>query len=251
VNPTEPLHFAGATRLNILCQACRIFPILAGIGSLVVVAGLVLIYVHYRTPVNPLVLLVDPFAEVGLPAYTGVYTNVGILLWCASAVVWFFSAALLWQQPGTASLRCMFTSLGLFSAVLCLDDMFLLHEELGLRLAMAFNLTATPHARSVLEAPMFVAYAALGACIVLRYWDAIRRTDYLLLASATISLAASIVIDVGIYALPSEFDRWLYVADIAEDLLKLGGILFWFAYAARTGFLSVRQAMSELAPRLA
>jgi hypothetical protein len=41
--------------------------------------------------------------------------------------------------------------------------------------------------------------------------------------------------------------RW-DLAQIAEELLKLNGILLWFAYLARVGFLGVRGAMQRAAP---
>jgi len=225
-------------------QMRRIAPVLLGGAFLTFLAGLFLIYVHYRTDVNPLVLLVDPNAESGLPPYTGVYSNVGILMWWSAATVCILCGALLWSKRTVTPVSRFLLVLGLYSAVLCLDDMFLLHEEVGLRLAQYLDMTDNPHARSVLEAPIVLAYTALTTYVVLRFWPIIRDTDFLLLGASVGSLAASTGIDVAVHLFPGNVTRPV-VADIAEDLLKLNGIMLWLAYAARTGCLRVRNRMNQ------
>lgn len=223
----------------------RIAPVLFGGALLTILAGLVLIYVHYQTNVNPLVLLVDPVAESGLPAYTGVYSNVGILMWWSAATVCTLCGALLWSERRVTQLSRFLLVLGLYSAVLCLDDMFLLHEEAGLRLAQYLDLSDNLHVRSILEAPFFLAYAALSVYVVRRFWSVIRDTDFLLLGAAVGSLASSAGIDVAVYMFPGNVSRPV-VADIAEDLLKLNGIVLWLAYAVRTGCQRVRSRMNQV-----
>jgi hypothetical protein len=224
-------------------QLRRIAPVLVGVTLLTILACFVLAYVQFRTSIRAALLLGDPVAVADLPRYTGVVSNIGILLWAGSTTVCLYSGALLWPVREGADRSRYLMFLGLFSALLCLDDLFLLHEELGDGLAILFGMP--PSANRALEAWAFLGYLALSAFMVLRYWPTIRRTDFLLLVAAGGCLAVSASIDVSHALFPSLFSGPFVddVAKAAEDVAKLSGILLWCAYAVRASATGVRDAL--------
>ena len=71
----------------------------------------------------------DPLAVANAPIYYGILSNVGILFWCAGATSAFIAFAYLNRaQPG-GEFAQFFLLVGIGTFVLCLDDLFLLHER--------------------------------------------------------------------------------------------------------------------------
>ena len=74
------------------------------------------------------ILLQDPAAYFDLPFYSGLVSHLGVFLWVVSGVVAIFSSCA-GQQLGRDLQRVrLLRNMGLFSLVLGIDDMFLLHE---------------------------------------------------------------------------------------------------------------------------
>ena len=67
-------------------------PVLLIFGSLALLT--------WRTLFNPWLLTADPLAVCRAPIYIGAISNLGILLWCASASICLFCFALLRKNPG-------------------------------------------------------------------------------------------------------------------------------------------------------
>lgn len=84
-------------------------------------------------------LMTDPVAYGELPKYTGLISNVGVLLWCSTAAICLFCSLLLSKcQP--SRLTSFFLFGGLLSLILTLDDLFLLHESDGGLFVTLFNI---------------------------------------------------------------------------------------------------------------
>ena len=69
----------------------------------------------------------DPAAVHNANPFTGVLSNIGILFWCSAAAVCFFSAAIQVKEARVKIVPFLLFS-GLLTAVLLLDDLFMLHE---------------------------------------------------------------------------------------------------------------------------
>lgn len=175
----------------------------------------------------PLALFVrDPAATLGGNPLTGVQSHLGVLVWWAAAAVCFFGAAVLRRtrhdRPGTAFLvwsACI-------TAVLTLDDLFQVHEDLAVRY---FRLD---------DKIVVLAYGVAVMTYLVRYRRMILRSDYFLLAAGLALFAASNVVDVLLQ------DRWTSDARIfVEDGLKLLGIAGWSSYLIRTTFQLLSASM--------
>lgn len=209
-----------------------------------VIAGLIVVAVHYGTEVNVLVLTVDPVAEVGLAPYVGVFSHIGVLLHWSAATVALLSSWLLRNSGQDAAITRLLFGLGALSGWLALDDLFLIHEEIGLWLAKTLDRLED---RSLLEAPVFLAYGLVWILLLMQNRSVLRQTPYLLLVLALAGFGLSIAIDIGEFILPDIADStpWMKTTiSMAEDIAKLGGILFLLHYILLTGASRIRDSLA-------
>ncbi|MEM9090270.1 MAG: hypothetical protein AAGC93_16165 [Cyanobacteria bacterium P01_F01_bin.53] len=176
----------------------------------------------------------DPATIAHHPEYYGSLSNIGVLLWNASAVVCFLGALQLrilgknWLEKErlgknfdninakyrNASYFLM--GFGLLSTVLCLDDLFLLHESI------IFNKFGLP------EEAAFLAYAIALIFLLVRFRKILLKRSPIALGASLVLFAASIGTDkLPPSALVSEQDLYLI-----EDGMKLLAIFLWLSYFA-------------------
>lgn len=153
---------------------------------------------------------------VHLPFYTGIFSNLGIMLWSATAACAFIGAVLLWRaNPKKA--RFLLAS-GVFTAWLGFDDMIQLHEEF------------MPKTLHIPEEAVFAFYILIAAGYLLYYLRVIyQETDFLLLGVALAFMGTSVLVDT--------FMDHVFL----EDGAKFMGIIFWVAYYSRTAVQQINR----------
>ena len=140
----------------------------------------------------------------------GVVSNVGILMWCATAVVCLFGFSLLRQQGLQAEARFLLWA-GLMTLVLLLDDLFMIHEYIA---PVHFHLS---------EKLVLASYALATGVYLLSHRDLILSANYNLLAAAMGLFTASMLVDIA------DVGGWWR---LGEDGFKILGIASWFGYHA-------------------
>lgn len=140
----------------------------------------------------------------------GVVSNVGVLLWCATAVICLFSFSLLRQQGLHAEARFLLWA-GLMTIVLLVDDLFMIHEYIA------------PVHFHVNEKVILVGHACGAAAYLLSHRRLILAANYQLLAAAMVLFTASMLVDIANGA------GWW---NLAEDGFKVLGIASWLGYFA-------------------
>ena len=165
----------------------------------------------------------DATAYLGAHPFTGLLSNLGILLWCASASICLF-AALASARSGRRDLAGFLLASSLLTLFLLFDDLFLFHEDL---------------ARRYLGIGQMTVIGALGLW-VLGYLAAYRRvilaTDYAALVAALALLSMSVLVDLGQGVLQARLGDWVY---LAEDGPKWLGIASWCSYFVQTSYRCV------------
>lgn len=177
--------------------------------------GLVLLLaVRVQRKVSLEALFLDPAYLTGSPWYTGAMSNLGILVWTAGAA---FAVAGAWVARRVGRMSAFrFLAVGaLATTILVLDDVFALHAG-PLRQLLGGSKNV---AQMLVVLPVVV-----WACL---FSADIRRTRSGLLIAAVVSLAGSVIVDVG---LRLDGDGRL----LAEDGMKFLGILAWSQYFAIT-----------------
>jgi hypothetical protein len=183
----------------------------------------------------------DMATVAGVKFYIGLLSNLGLMLWAATATIcWFGELVLHRTRPVSSSaaselvkvnlgvlndspaMGAFLRASGLVSFVLLFDDTFLLHEVFF------------PKYLHIPELVVFAGYLLLFGAYLLNFRRTILGSNYLLLLVAVGCLGFSMVID---EVLPlNNFITFI------EDSLKFVGIVFWLVYFAETtlGYIKLR-----------
>jgi hypothetical protein len=168
-----------------------------------------------RTPIG---YMTRDMATIGeLHPLAGILSNLGVLLWCASAAVCLFAALGLRAPRSTAAFRFLLCSAAL-SAYLLIDDFFMVHEELA------------PRYLGLNDKAVVAALGAATCAYVLAFWRLIAQTQFAVLALALGLLGASAGMDALLWP-------WVEIGGLEffiEDGAKWLGIALWCSYYVRT-----------------
>lgn len=173
----------------------------------------------------------DIAAVAHLPPWIGMISNIGVLLWCASATV-PLAVALLGLHQGRRGPAIRFLlMLGLLSSALMLDDLFMLHEFV---LPRFFNAS---------ERVLFAVYGVLLFLIVVRFRRLYPDTSAFFLLTALVCFALSLSIDF----LPEASPWHSY---LLEDGFKLLGTANWLAFSLQASLpLVILAEPGDVQPR--
>ncbi|MEL7328908.1 MAG: hypothetical protein AAGJ69_03605 [Cyanobacteria bacterium J06559_1] len=202
------------------------------VGSLFWVILMLLLYVQSFVPVGDITR--DPATIAEHPPYYGALSNLGILLWSASAAVCFLSATLLKVIYSRASVSAFFAIFAGLSAILCLDDTYQLHEDIFINSLPGFIIP---------EQVTISVYAAVVLFAISRFQTVLQETPLWLFS---LSLLLFLVAAGTDYVIPHGLVA-AKVTFLIEDGTKLLGIFFWLTYFFRTSIdLIVAAADSQL-----
>jgi hypothetical protein len=214
------------------------------------VSGVILLLVHYGTGVDIELLTVDPAAEVGLAPYVGVVSYLGILFLWSAASVGGVGYIVLKRSREYHDISNMVGAFSLLLAWLAIDDLFLIHEEIGLALAKSLDRL---NDRSLLETPVFLVY---GLSLIM--WLAgfrktiLQRSTYLLLVLGLGALGLSVGTDLGEFAVPGVADATPWMAttlNMFEEFAKLSGMILLTGYMVTTIVPLLCAAPDETGPQ--
>jgi hypothetical protein len=177
-----------------------------------VVYGLVL-GLSVGAGIKPILVIRDLPQTCEYPIGVGMMPSIGILLWTAAAAISLFSgcsglvASHRWRQLLRVG--------GSLSALLALDDLFLLHD------------------RYISQDALYLIYAVLAVFILLRFRDLVLEANAVAFVMAGLCLGVSVLFDKFQDVLP-----WAYAAgQVVEEGAKFIGIacwlLFWWQASAR------------------
>lgn len=211
------------------------------VAVVLTILGLIVLHLHFNTHLFVDELFADPVELATLPLHVGIYTYISATaLVVAGSLLLFagFSAVSIAE-----SMKTFLILLGAFILWLGLDDVFMIHEYVGLRLAWFIGSEDVPRDRQWLESFVFAAYAMIWVSMVVVFAKRILRTAWILLALTFLGFGISVVLDLWgfIDSLPNpSTPRQVLFISIAEDMAKLAGGLFVLAYAVHVARGAVR-----------
>lgn len=193
----------------------------------VVVLFLVLMCIEMEIGVQASIFTRDPVSIGGLAYYAGSVSNLGVLIWSASAAGCFLGCSVLFSLGVFQHTATFMLFGGLITLMFVVDDLFLLHESVF------------PRFLGISEYYVYTAYLIALLAFLYRFNTIIRSSRFLLLMLALASFAISIAADmVEHFAHTSE---WV----IIEEAMKMSGIVGWTAYFMRFVFCSLSSSRTH------
>jgi hypothetical protein len=178
---------------------------------------------------TPMGYMTRDMAAIGeLHPLAGILSNLGVLLWCASAAICLFAALGLRDPGSTAAFRFLLCSAAL-SAYLLVDDFFMFHEELA------------PRYLGLHKDAVIAGLGAATCAYLLAFWRLIAQTQFVVLALAVGLLGASAAMDALLWP-------WLKIGGwefFIEDGAKWLGIASWCSYHVRTAHQAMAGAVGR------
>lgn len=210
-------------------QLKSILPILLTVYAPVI---LLLAILKLQNKVSFSTVMRDPLAIADYPPYVGAVSNLGILFWCSAAAICLFSFVVLRKLDRNRKFQIFFLGSGCITAILVLDDLYLLHE-------MVF-----PEYLNLSENVIMFGYISLILLYLVKFRKIIlNSTDFIILFFAF-----------GFFGFSMGFDKVLPVLSfdllgdetqvLLEDGFKFAGIISWLTYFARTCFKQVKEAIA-------
>jgi len=167
----------------------------------------------------------DPSRIGDISPLAGVISNIGVLMWCASAAICLFSWTLLRYRENTAQFVRFVLYFGFMTIILLIDDLFLGHESIS-----AFGIS---------DKVIYGVYVVIVLCGILTFKDTILKTEYSVLLVALCFFALSIFFDIIQHYIQAVLGQWRI---FLEDGFKLLGIIGWFGYWSSCCFSKINEA---------
>ena len=167
----------------------------------------------------------DPADIMHYPAYIGALSNLGNLLWAMTTIICLFGAIIVKQHRTSSFTYHFFLASGIFSFILGMDDLFLLHDHV------------LPHLLHIPEGVFYFLYLITIIVILIYFLPLILKYEYLLLGTSVVLFGLSRCILI----FPLSFDP----LKITADLLKHSGTIFWLIFFYR----AVLHEVSMLIPK--
>ncbi len=159
----------------------------------------------------------DPTTVLEGPFYVGAISNLGNVLWAAAVALCLFAARGLRGVVPPGWSRFLLVS-GAFTALLLVDDMLLVHDEI------------LPRYAGISGDAYGVLYVAGMLGFLVGFRARIRQTNWPVLVVALTFFGISTVVDVGSSRLSDLIPSSVVI--LIEDTAKLLGIGTWLAYLA-------------------
>lgn len=167
----------------------------------------------------------DPVTVMDAPFYLGFFSHFGILFWCGTAILCFYTRIILRNtSTDPEQLKFLFYS-GLLTSLLLFDDLFLLHEDVF------------PEFLNLNKGTVYLVYVNIIILYLLLFRREILNSEFIILMVASMLIAISQFVDM--LPMPIPEDSFL------EDAVKLFGIVTWFIYYARYCFQRTESVFAE------
>jgi hypothetical protein len=158
---------------------------------------------------------------VKIHSYSGILSNLGIILWCVSACVCLFTATTLRNIKPRETFWFLLCS-GLLSAYLLFDEDFQFHEAFA------------PHHFGLDESIVYLILGIVAFAYLFAFRRFILQTNFDLLALAIGFLASHIVINTILWKSLQGLGDWKYLLSGGTKWL---GIVCWCSYFVYTSYL--------------
>jgi len=193
--------------------------VIAVIPALIVYVGVLVISAF--AGIKPILVLRDLMQTCEQPMAVGMISNFGYLLWTSAAAICFFVSfsgfvtKRVWRQ--------MLILGGAFSSVLCIDDLFLLHD------------------RHVGQEFIYITYAVMALIILVRFRHLIAEVNVVSFLAAVVLLGLSVFTDKFQRSIPFDYST----VQLFEEGFKFIGVACWLTFWAQASRYAAKLQASQ------
>jgi len=189
----------------------KIFIIFTYATCLILLAISFIVGTKYSIPFSQ--ITGDPALTFNAHPFTGIISNIGVLLWCTTSCICLFSGIVLFKLKQNKEATFLISS-SFLSFILLIDDFFMFHDYI-LYSFEAFKVT---------QSITYTFYISLMLWYSISFLKLIfNKTSYVILGIAFLFLGASAFIDLF---LKNEGNLKYFI----EDSLKFVGIFSWMLF---------------------
>ncbi len=195
---------------------------------LITIIILCTVFVLSKTHNIPLMkFTADPALIFQANPFIGIISNLGVLLWCCTACICFFSGIIIYNSQRKHASFLLYS--GVFTTILLFDDFFMIHDY-GIFYILPYSFS---------EKIIFVLYVSFAIWYVIKFHKTILMTNHhYILLTAFVFLGLSMVIDTIFESKGLEY--------FIEDSLKFIGIISWTIFFIATSYKSVIKQITRL-----
>ena len=175
-----------------------------------------ILYFSVKAGIDPILVLRDPIQACDYPTNVGMISNIGVLMWAAASVISLFTATSGLLKKNRR--KNMLLSGAILSGILCLDDLFLLHD------------------RHVGQNFIYVTYTILTIFILIRFSKLILKDESLSFFISSSFLGLSILAD----KFQTSFAISYSTIQLYEEGFKFVGIACWLFFWWNTSVMSLK-----------
>ena len=175
-----------------------------------------ILYFSVKAGIDPILVLRDPIQACDYPTNVGMISNIGVLMWAAASVISLFTATSGLLKKNRR--KNMLLSGAILSGILCLDDLFLLHD------------------RHVGQNFIYVTYTILTIFILIRFSKLILMDESLSFFISSSFLGLSILAD----KFQTSFAISYSTIQLYEEGFKFVGIACWLFFWWNTSVMSLK-----------
>ncbi len=161
-------------------------------------------------------VLRDLLQTCDYPIGVGMISSIGVILWASASSINFF--ALNDNLMKNRRYKKLLIIGGIFSTVLCLDDLFLLHDK-----------------QQINQDILYTIYISLALYLILKFRELITEIDIFAFITSSSFLALSIVSDIFQDFLPINYEN----VQILEEGFKFIGISCWVYFWSKAAIQSI------------
>ena len=169
----------------------------------------------YFYKINPILVVRDLAQTCGYPIGVGMISNIGILLWASSGAITLFVSISKLAEREIAKLLLMG---GIFSAILCVDDFFLLHD------------------RYVGPDFLNITYLSMTILMLIKFWKVLLKIGLLPIIISLLFLSLSVFFDSILQQLLSKNYELI---QLYEEFFKFLGIACWLNFWCNASVYSI------------
>ena len=209
---------------NLYIQNRSIYPLMIKVylPAILILCSIALIKLIFNLEIGKITR--DPAQIMGAHPLLGFLSNIGILIWCSTATICYFSSWLISKKKENKKIISFFTSSAIVTGLLLFDDLFLFHDCLF------------PEYLKINEKFVYLSYGIICTVYLFKFRSIILQTDYIFLLVAFIFFAVSICVDIAM-----DYHMWVTGMLLLEDGFKFLGILSWATFYIYTSFRFIKK----------